>query len=189
MLSTFRCLSQISSALAYVHANRIVHLDVKPKNVFVTSRHNCKLGDFGCSRRLSTSSTSVFIEEDDALAKPHLVGTSGYQAPEFLETNQATSKCDTYSFGIMMWQVITGETPFQHMHPHSVIYQVTVNSYTYTLMFLRVIVQRWLRKENGQIMQIARLQNTKVYTKRAGIKTHSYVLIWIMFSEDFRLKK
>ena len=47
----------MSSALAYLHSEGIVHLDVKPGNVFVAKDGHCKLGDYGCSRRLDNKAT------------------------------------------------------------------------------------------------------------------------------------
>ena len=61
---------QISSALQHCHSRGIIHLDVKPSNILVSSQGLCKLGDFGCS----VSTTSPDLELDHSL-----VGTPGYQ--------------------------------------------------------------------------------------------------------------
>ena len=54
-----------------------------------------------------------------------LVGTSGYQAPEFLRSAGAFGpKCDVYSFGVTMWSAAAKAAPFERVHPHEVIFRV-----------------------------------------------------------------
>ena len=67
---------QISSALAHCHSKGVLHMDIKPANILVTSLGVYKVGDFGCS--VTTSCTSLPVDHS-------LVGTPGYQAPEFLQ--------------------------------------------------------------------------------------------------------
>jgi proto-oncogene serine/threonine-protein kinase mos len=54
-----------------------------------------------------------------------LVGTSGYQSPEFLRARLATTKCDVYAFAILMWTAVAKETPFAGLHQHTVIFKVS----------------------------------------------------------------
>lgn len=115
---TQRCLINISSALKFIHSKGILHMDVKPSNVFVTSSGVCKLGDFGCSRKVDCTKPNSDVENN------LLVGTSGYQAPEYLQDKRPTEKCDVYSFGVMMWQILNKEYPFKNCHPHSVLFLV-----------------------------------------------------------------
>ena len=90
-------------------------MDVKPANVMVTSQGVCKLGDFGCS--VSTCTTSLSVDHS-------LVGTPGYQAPEFLRGKTPTPACDVYSLAILMWQLETREVPFSGQHPQTVMFRV-----------------------------------------------------------------
>ena len=106
---------QVALALSHCHSKGIIHLDVKPANVLVTRKGVCKLGDFGCSVSLN----------DLSLGMDHsLVGTPGYQAPEFLRGQHPTSHCDVYSLGILLWQLDSREVPFSGRHPQVVMYQV-----------------------------------------------------------------
>ncbi len=112
----------MSRGLSFVHSVGLAHLDVKPSNVFVTSRGESKVGDFGCSRRIRDRSSD--IEDNNATS---LLGTSGYQCPQLLSSSgrKLSDRCDVYSFGVLLWQVLHGgETPFSGIHPHAVIYQV-----------------------------------------------------------------
>jgi len=106
---------QVSSALAHCHSKGVLHMDVKPANVMVTSQGVCKLGDFGCS--VSTCSTSLAVDHS-------LVGTPGYQAPEFLRGKTPTPACDVYSLAILMWQLESREVPFSGQHPQTVMFRV-----------------------------------------------------------------
>merc|ERR1712025_1291675 len=106
---------QVSSALAYCHRKGVLHMDVKPANVMVTSQGVCKLGDFGCS--VSTNTSSLAVDHS-------LVGTPGYQAPEFLRGKTPTPACDVYSLAILMWQLDAREVPFSGQHPQTVMFRV-----------------------------------------------------------------
>jgi len=105
----------VSSALAYCHSRGIIHLDVKPANVLVNSQAVFKLGDFGCS--VSTSNPDLEVDHS-------LVGTPGYQAPEFLRGFVPSPSCDIYSLAILLWQLDSRKVPFDKQHPQTVMYQV-----------------------------------------------------------------
>jgi len=123
-----RCLYGLSSALEEIHFHRIAHLDVKPDNVFVSSEGRCKLGDFGCSKKILRESREEKFNENLTVSLDNLVGTVGYQAPEMIRSQRCGFKCDIYSFGILSWQMWTGEVrPFPDTHPHIVMYQVTTS--------------------------------------------------------------
>ena len=106
---------QVSSALAHCHSKGVLHMDIKPSNILVTSQGVCKVGDFGCS--VSTSCTSLAVEHS-------LVGTPGYQAPEFLRGGIPTPACDVYSLAILLWQLDSRDIPFSGQHPQTVMFRV-----------------------------------------------------------------
>ena len=106
---------QVSLALGHCHSKGIIHLDVKPANVLVTRMGVCKLGDFGCS--VSLSNLSLGVDHS-------LLGTPGYQAPEFLRGQAPAPACDVYSLAILLWQLDSREVPFSGRHPQVVMYQV-----------------------------------------------------------------
>ncbi|CAB4061798.1 APC [Lepeophtheirus salmonis] len=58
-----------------------------------------------------------------------LVGTPGYQAPEMLQYQYASDKCDVYSFGVLCWQVIRKEIPYDGVHPHTIVYKVVSENF------------------------------------------------------------
>lgn len=93
-------LLQIATALAHCHAQGIVHADIKPSNVVITSDGQVKLIDFG-----------IAVPEMQAQIGP-LVGSPHYVAPERVLGKPLTAASDVYSFGIVLFQVITGQVPF-----------------------------------------------------------------------------
>jgi len=105
---------QISSALKHCHSRGVVHMDIKPANMLITSNGSCKLGDFGCS---------VGVDSGDVPLDHSLVGTPGYQAPEFLRGGLPHPAVDIYALGILFWQLDAREVPFQGQHPQTIMFR------------------------------------------------------------------
>ena len=97
---------QICEALQEMHATGVIHRDLKPGNVLVTSDGKVKLTDFGIAR-----DTSAFSEQR-LTAADHTVGTIAYMSPEQLAGQELTRKSDLYSFGILLYRMLTGQLPF-----------------------------------------------------------------------------
>jgi len=95
--------AQLCRALAHAHARRIVHRDVKPANILLSSQGRVKVGDFGVAR-LAEGST------DGAL--PTIVGTPKYMAPEQGRGLPTTSATDVYSVGVVLYEMLAGTPPF-----------------------------------------------------------------------------
>eukprot|EP00884_Botryococcus_braunii_P016071 jgi/Botrbrau1/3147/Bobra.0070s0114.2 len=85
----------IASALAYLHANNLIHLDVKSPNVLLTKDGRAKLGDVGLTTWLTALQTHTTL--------PCLAGTFPYVAPEVLVFGQAGCSADIFSFGVILW--------------------------------------------------------------------------------------
>nr|XP_018918072.1 PREDICTED: serine/threonine-protein kinase mos [Bemisia tabaci] len=110
-----RYLIDISEALSYCHRQGIIHLDVKPRNVLVLLKSNrSKLCDFGMSRKIDSKFDS----------NSEYFGTVAYSAPELFCHRRPTIKCDVYSYGILMWQLQTRETPYHGLVQDAIIYKV-----------------------------------------------------------------
>ncbi|KAK6626993.1 hypothetical protein RUM44_009470 [Polyplax serrata] len=101
--------TDICRALDYCHSQRVLHLDVKPKNVLVNLTTNtCKLCDFG-------SSCLLFGEDDPAEERADyetLQSTAVYTSPELLSGGSPTDKSDVYSVGITLWQLVHRKKPY-----------------------------------------------------------------------------
>lgn len=100
-------LGQVAQALAAVHAANIVHRDVKPENVLVTSRGGglwARLTDFGVAH----------VADGQLLTKQTVVGTYAYLAPELAQGRTPTPAADVYALGVMAYELLAGRRPFTH---------------------------------------------------------------------------
>ena len=95
---------EVGRGLAAAHARRLVHRDVKPQNVLIDSEGRAKVTDFGIAREL----------EQDGLTKTgRVLGTTDYVAPEQAMGKGVDARSDIYSLGILLYEMLTGEVPFQ----------------------------------------------------------------------------
>ena len=105
---------QICDALIEAHSQNIIHRDIKPENILVSERGQVKLVDFGLAKRFKAISTNT----DGAALMQSLtesgavVGTLCYMSPEQLYDKQLDERTDIFSFGIVLYKMITGKFPF-----------------------------------------------------------------------------
>jgi serine/threonine protein kinase len=107
---------QVASALAYAHKRAIVHRDVKPDNVMVIGNDQVKVTDFGIARILRTGATLN-------TATGVTIGTPLYMAPEQIEGQKVDGRADIYSFGAVLYQMVTGRPPFEGEDPLTVAFK------------------------------------------------------------------
>ena len=100
---TIRISRQIAEALKHAHSNKIVHRDIKPHNILLTSEGIVKVADFGIAR----ASTSSTINNTS-----NVIGSVHYFSPEQARGGYVDDKSDIYSLGIVMYEMITGVVPF-----------------------------------------------------------------------------
>ena len=106
----------ILEALEYSHRAGVVHRDIKPGNVMVTSAGQVKVMDFGIARAVSDSSSTV--AETTAI-----LGTAAYFSPEQAKGEPVDSRADVYSAGVVLYELLTGRPPFRGESPIAVAYQ------------------------------------------------------------------
>lgn len=105
---------QISKGLQYAHDQGIVHRDVKPANIMVLPDYSIKVMDFGIARVDSSSMTRTGIA----------MGTPNYIAPELLQGKSVDRRCDVFSLGVVMYELLTGRRPFKGNNLTSLIYSI-----------------------------------------------------------------
>jgi eukaryotic-like serine/threonine-protein kinase len=108
-------LSPILSALSAAHDAGIVHRDVKPENVLITTDGKVKVADFGLARAVHPNGNTA--------THGLLMGTVSYLAPELVTDGSADARSDVYSAGIMLYEMLTGEKPHTGETPIQVAYQ------------------------------------------------------------------
>jgi serine/threonine-protein kinase len=111
-----RIISQVLTALEYSHRAGVVHRDIKPGNIMITSSGQVKVMDFGIARAISESSAT--IAESSAI-----VGTAQYFSPEQARGESVDARTDLYSTGIVLFELLTGRAPFRGDNPVAVAYQ------------------------------------------------------------------
>jgi serine/threonine protein kinase len=109
---------QIGTALQAAHNKEVVHRDVKSDNIMITSTNQIKVMDFGLAKlkgtvRLTKSSSTV--------------GTLAYMAPEQIEGKEIDARSDIFSFGVVLYEMLTGKLPFRGEYESALMYSILNN--------------------------------------------------------------
>jgi serine/threonine-protein kinase len=104
-------LNEVLGALSYVHDRNLIHLDIKPSNIMLSTNNSVKLVDFGISQDKKST-----VSE-----KP--IGSPAYMSPEQVEGDDVDFQSDIYSTGVAMYELLTGSLPFQSSETREELFQ------------------------------------------------------------------
>ena len=106
---------QIAEALSAAHEKGIVHRDIKPENVMLRKDGLVQIMDFGLAKLQGVSRLT---------REGNTVGTMGYMSPEQVQGFTVDHRTDIFSFGVLMYELISGQSPFKGMHETAIIYEI-----------------------------------------------------------------
>lgn len=107
---------QIAHGMNYLHMNKIIHRDLKSPNILISYHNQIKISDFGASKKFTDKSMVMSFK-----------GTVAWMAPEVIRNEQCSEKVDIYSFGVVLWELMTCEVPYKSLDQNSIMWGVGSN--------------------------------------------------------------
>jgi len=109
-----RIMEQVCSALQFAHDNKVVHRDIKPANIMLGPDDHVKITDFGTAK----------IMQYGAAQQTSATGTPSYMSPEQIKGKAVDGRADIFSLGVMLYEMTTGQKPFQAQDVATVLYRI-----------------------------------------------------------------
>ncbi|PRP81759.1 putative LRR receptor-like serine/threonine-protein kinase [Planoprotostelium fungivorum] len=97
--------TQIAQGMLHLHMEKIIHRDLAVRNILLTNHLDAKVADFGMSRQ----------QMDDVQTTASTIGPIRWMAPEAMKERKYSHKTDVYSFGVLVWEIVTNREPYEDM--------------------------------------------------------------------------
>jgi len=125
-----RIARDVANALEYAHSHGVIHRDVKPENILLTTQGDALLADFGIARALTSTGETGKDGRDSGLTKSGFaIGTPAYMSPEQAAGERSVdARTDIYSLGAVLYEMLAGEPPFIAATPQAMIAKMMSSS-------------------------------------------------------------
>lgn len=107
---------QVADGLYFAHQHGIVHRDIKPTNIMLLGDNRVKIADFGIAQ---ISAATLRLTQAGLI-----IGSPLYMSPEQISSDPIDARSDIFSFGVVLYQMLTGRLPFTGENPHAVMFQI-----------------------------------------------------------------
>ena len=186
--------AEVAEALAVAHERGILHCDIKPSNLFLTTDGGAKVMDFGIARRLQAAVTTAKPASDESTISGELhrgespVGTPFYMSPEQVRGDELDPRADQFSLGSVLYEMASGRLPFRApsvVETYAAILREKPTPLTVADAALAATIERMLEKDRGN--RFASLEEL-AKTLRSGIRPASSAgsspagRSWILFA-------
>ena len=172
---------QIIDALEYAHERGVMHRDLKPANIKITHDGAVKLLDFGLAKAIEDPIASSDPSHSPTLTLGHtqagqIMGTAAYMSPEQAVGKQADRRADIFSFGVVLYEMLTGKRPFTGSSAGEILASVVKDEPDWSKLpqgtpeSLRTVLRRCLVKERKQRLQAIGEARIHVYRRNDQLK-------------------
>lgn len=163
---------QIGNAMLYLHANKIIHRDLKSPNILIGHNWILKVSDFGASKNINERSAVMSFK-----------GTVAWMPPEVIRNEACSEKVDVYSFGVVLWEMMTCEIPFKEYDQNSIMWGVGSNKLSlmvpnYAPDGVKLLIQLCLNPKARNRPSFSQILKHLDVIEKTDLKNDAFITAW-----------